>query len=91
MPKYRKEFRSERIQIPVREDVLAEIDDYVLSSGMYRTYFFTAAFILGARILAQVFTPGRLGLQSIVDEELQRLQTNLKHESVSATKDQVAL
>ncbi len=83
MPKYIDGAEMKRITIRLPENTLNEIDSYIQDAGMYRTYFFTAALILGARTLAGVFAsslPGKPPTPS--GDEIARLQESLYHESV---------
>ncbi len=90
MSRYRNGTKMKRVQIPVPEETLAEIDRCVLEAGMYYTYFYSNAFILGARVLGAIMSPGRLGLQGLIDEELKTLVRELTHETVRGSNGKEA-
>ena len=89
MPKYMDGEQMTRITIRLPENTLNEIDGYIQDAGMYRTYFFTAALILGARTLAGVFAaslPGSSNGQLL--NEVARLRESLHHETVRSSLEQ---
>lgn len=51
MARLREGTQMTRVVVRVPKNTLKEIDDYVLASGMYDTYFKSAALIIGARTL----------------------------------------
>ena len=85
MARYRKGDSVKRLSIAVREDTLTELDRLVLESGVYRSYFFAAALVLGARLLSQVYSPDKTGVDVSVflDGDVDSLRDSLVHESVS--------
>ncbi len=83
MPKYLEDVPMERLSIRVPKATLDEIERHVLTTGMYRSYFFSAAFILGARTLARVFSANDVASRGSSD--LDELREALKHETVRSS------
>lgn len=84
VPKYLEDVEMTRVTVRLPAATMNEIDEYILAAGMYRTYFLTAALILGSRTLARVFSPGRF--DGAPGRELEQLQRTLQHESVRTNR-----